>query len=223
MPTIDEVIDRLQDIDAALPERDGVRQFNSLYLAVTQAVKAAAATFEDWPATEFLDTTFAGLYFAALEASAQGIAAVPAAWRPLFQQRGNSRLAPLQFALAGMNAHINHDLPFALLETWQKRGTTPATNTPLHRDFERINHVLAAVEAQQKDRFIPPEWRAIDGLLLRLDDVVALWKVEAARDAAWTNGHVIWSLRGTLAERPFIETLAATVQRASQALLIPLQ
>jgi hypothetical protein len=57
-----------------------------------------------------LDVTFAGLYFDAVEAAGDP-AAVPLAWRPLIEERGQPAIEPIQFALAGMNAHINHDLP----------------------------------------------------------------------------------------------------------------
>jgi hypothetical protein len=29
-----------------------------------------------------------------------------------------------------------------------------------------------------------------------VDDAVAMWKVRAARSAAWTNAQVLWGLRG---------------------------
>ena len=46
----------------------------------------------------------------------------PSAWVPLFAQRSRRGVAPLQFALAGMNAHINRDLPVALVTTCRELG-----------------------------------------------------------------------------------------------------
>ncbi len=34
----------------------------------------------------------------------------PVPWRPLLDARGDRTIWPIQFAPAGMNAHINHDL-----------------------------------------------------------------------------------------------------------------
>jgi len=56
----------------------------------------------------------------------------------------------------------------------------------------------------------------------RIDDVVAMWDVARARDAAWTNGQALWALR----EAPplaaeFLETLDRMVGLAGRGLLIP--
>ena len=52
---------------------------------------------------------FAGLYFAAEDTLRSG-APCPIAWRPLVEER-SARRAPIQFAVVGINARINHDLP----------------------------------------------------------------------------------------------------------------
>ena len=46
-------------------------------------------------------------------------------WRVLFEQRENGRIARVQFALAGVNAHINHDLCAAIVATCEAMGTPP--------------------------------------------------------------------------------------------------
>jgi uncharacterized protein DUF5995 len=104
--TIGDVIARMEAIDASLPRKDGVAYFNRLYLQVTKAVLAASeqTTFEDPQFLDRLDVVFAALYFDA-EATISTGAPCPVAWRPLVEQRGEAR-APIQFALAGMNAHI---------------------------------------------------------------------------------------------------------------------
>jgi hypothetical protein len=38
---------------------------------------------------------------------------------------------------------------------------------------------------------------ALDVALGDVDTVLAMWKVRNARDAAWTNGEVVWHLRDT--------------------------
>ena len=56
----------------------------------------------------------------------------------------------------------------------------------------------------------------------RIDDVVAMWDVSRARDAAWTNGLALWALRDepTLASE-FLLTLDRMVGFASRGLLVP--
>ena len=107
------VIARMEEIDATLPRKDGVAYFNRLYLQVTKAVDASAAgtTFEDPAFLDRLDVVFAGLYFDA-EATITTGAQAPLSWRPLIEMRADQR-EPIQFALAGMSAHINHDLAVA--------------------------------------------------------------------------------------------------------------
>jgi hypothetical protein len=58
--------------------------------------------------------------------------------------------------------------------------------------------------------------------LRRIDDVVAMWDVSRARDAAWTNGLALWALRDepTLASE-FLLTLDRMVGFASRGLLVP--
>ena len=114
---ITEVIARMKKIVAALPPDDGVRAFTALYLAVTEAVAGAAKTdtFEDARFVRWLDVVFANLYFEALHNALFKAGPVPKAWAPLLEARGRRGVLPLQFALAGMNAHINRDLPVALV------------------------------------------------------------------------------------------------------------
>ena len=58
--------------------------------------------------------------------------------------------------------------------------------------------------------------------LHRIDDVVAMWDVGRARDAAWTNGQALWALRDEpqLAS-DFLEVLDRMVGLASRGLLVP--
>src|SRR5690348_4328557 len=109
-----EVIERLQAIDASLPTADGVAWFTKLYLRVTEAVAthvATAAAFKHPAFLTRLDVVFANLFFDAVQADARDPATVPKAWAPLFEARSANGIAPIQFAFAGMNAHINRDLP----------------------------------------------------------------------------------------------------------------
>ena len=112
---IDLVVARMQEIEASLPAGDGVARFNHLYLAVTLAVRerVAAPGLEDPAFVTQLDVVFADRYFAAIDAD-RTAGRPSSAWQPLFEARGRTDVAAIQFALAGMNAHINFDLCQAL-------------------------------------------------------------------------------------------------------------
>ena len=195
--TLPEVVARLQAIAGSPRSSDGVACFARLYLAVTEGVQAelAGVTFADQRFLARLDVVFANLFLTALEATP---AQLPRAWAPLVEGRAARGIAPLQFALAGMSAHINRDLPVALVATCSELGIQLEEGSPQHADYVRVNAVLAKVEARVKRSYLTGWLRSLDRLVHRvdrLDDVVAMWDVARARDAAWVNGEALWALR----------------------------
>ncbi len=220
---IQDVVARMTSIDQALPPIDGISCFNKLYLEVTKNVLdgVGKATFADPRFLTALDVDFANLYFAALRAYDAGSPDTPRAWQPLFADRADRTIAPIQFALAGMNAHINRDLPVALVETFAALGLAPSDDSPQHADFETVNTLLANTEKQVKELYLDKLTREIDVEFHGVDDVVAIWSVAAAREAAWTNGQVLWHLRNIgPVERAYVATLDRTVGFASRGLLV---
>lgn len=225
--SVPAVIVRLREIEEAGPRSDGVVCFARLYRQVTEDVNAALTqeSFEDGRFLERLDVHFAELFFAALSAYEQSAVDVPSAWAPLFSERSRRGVAPLQFALAGMNAHINRDLPVALVATCQELGLDLLEASREHADFERVNVLLGQVERRIKDLYLTGWLRALDRLvhrIHRLDDVVAMWDVSRARDAAWTNGRALWGLRGLPdLDAEFLAALDRMVGLAGRGLLVP--
>ena len=220
-----EVVDRMRAIVAVLPPGDGIRAFTGLYLAVTEVVvdEAAQGTFEDAPFLRWLDVVFANLYFGALRNALLGTGPVPKAWAPLIEARGKQGVIPLQFALAGMNAHINSDLPLALVTTCEGREVKLRDGSPQQRDFRRINPLLELVEGRIKQELVTDALSHVDVALGDLDDVIAMWNVERAREAAWTNAEALWAIRGLPRLRAeFLETLDRLVGFAGRGLLRPL-
>jgi hypothetical protein len=225
--TVADVIARLQAIEATAPASDGVVCFARLYREVTQSVEIAlrGATAADPQFVERLDVRFAGLFFAALDTYGRDPGATPPAWTPLFESRGRRGVAPLQFALAGMNAHINRDLPVALVATCTELGLALDDDSAEHRDYEHVDALLAEVEARVKPSYLSGALASLDRLVhrcARIDDVVAMWDVARARDAAWTNARALWALRDepALAEA-LLRTLDRTTGFASRGLLVP--
>src|SRR5206468_3948925 len=131
---IEDVVARMEAIDQALAPTDGVSCFNKLYLEVTKGVLASVvqATFADPLFLTTLDVIFANLYFGALRAFEADSPTTPHAWAPLFQARSSQTIAPIQFALAGMNAHINRDLPVALVATFAALNIAPGEHSTQH-------------------------------------------------------------------------------------------
>jgi hypothetical protein len=183
------------------------------------------AAFADPAFLERLDAEFATLFVVAVDAYGSEPEKAPRAWVPLFEARSRRGIAPLQFALAGMNAHINRDLPVALVATCTALHQELSPNSRQHADYERVNDVLARVESRLKARYVTGWLNALDRLLHRcnrLDDVIAMWNVRAARESAWFHAEALWALRGDARlTATYIDTLDHSVGLASRGLLIP--
>lgn len=220
--TVDGIIDRLTTIQNALPAHDGVAVFNRMYLDVTERV-AAAIDADDFADAEFmieLDVRFAHLWLLAYDAVAAG-RKPPSAWKPLFEQRGSVGVLPIQHALAGMNAHIEHDLPLAVVETCRVRGTSPRA-AAVSEDYQRVNDVLAAVESEVRRSFLTAIGRRVDEEIGAVVHLVSAWNIDKARDLAWVNVETLWAVRNL--ERlygRYAAMLSHTVGMGSRILLTP--
>ena len=222
-----DVVARLRAVEASAKPSDGVVCFARMYRDVTESLNTelASTAFVEVPFLVALDVDFAALFFSALDAYMRTPASVPSAWAPLFAARGRRGIAPLQFAFAGMNAHINRDLPVALVSTCEARGVELRRDSPEHADYERVNDVLAVVEARLKASYLTGWVARLDRILHRfdrLDDVVAMWDIRVAREAAWANAETLWAIRGNADLRAdFLRTLDRTVGLAGRGLLVP--
>lgn len=217
--SVDALVGRMQEIDRSLPADDGVADFNRMYLRVTELVRdrLVAGWFVNPAFVTRLDLVFAGLYLDAVDATTPD-----PSWAPLFALRRAPGRVPIQFALAGMNAHINHDLPVAVVTTCRQLGLTP-DSPGVEADYQRVNELLSAVQEEVRRSFL-------DGIALAVDeqyagpvaDLVSGWSITRARDAAWTNARVLWSLDGAEPLRTeFLATLSRTVGMAGRYLLTP--
>jgi hypothetical protein len=225
--SIADVARILEQIQSVCADGDGLKWFNGLYLEVTRAVEARAALtsaqggFADSAWIAALDVEFAGFYFRAIENLSSGVAA-PGCWQAMFALRNQPAIARIQFALAGMNAHINHDLPQALVSTCKAIGIRPEHRAAQYADFTEINSTLDSLIDAAKATLgvrllgdaLPP--------VSRLEDTLAAWSVSAARESAWNNAELLWSLPDApvLADS-FLRTLDGLTTLAGKALLVP--
>lgn len=224
--SVGDVVAVMQALDRELSRDDGLKWFNLLYLCVTESVlkEPSSGGWNDQRWLERLDVVFAGLYFSALASWAQHRKATPRCWRALLDARWRTDVARIQFALAGMNAHINHDLAIALLRTSEERNDMPDPGSPQHRDYERVNGLLERVEEEVKGLLLSRIAGELDRQFGRVDDVIALWKVRKARETAWVNGELLWQLRQiSLASKKFLQNLDRLVGLSGKGLLVPTQ
>jgi len=133
--SIADVLRIMRTIDATYMDGDGLKWFNWLYLQVTQAVETRIASggFTDPAWIAQLDVQFARLFFSALESALSG-QSCPGCWQVLFSSRDRVAVARIQFALAGIKAHINHDLPQAIVATSHFAATVPQHASTEYQD-----------------------------------------------------------------------------------------
>ncbi len=196
-----------------------------MYRLVTASVKqrVGAGFFADAAWMSQLDIIFGNLYLDAVRASVQQPDQVSRAWAALLDRRTDTRVTPLQFALAGMNAHINRDLPVAVVMTCGALNTSPDAGAH-HADFQRVNTVLAQVEPTIRQMFLDAILQAADRAVPGLQDVVANFDMVKARETAWANASTLWTLRQLSAAgaAEFQDGLDHLVGFAGRGLLVPL-
>jgi hypothetical protein len=220
--TIDDAIARMQSIEAALPAGDGVACFNRVYLDVTEGVnqRVQQGEFGDPAFVSHLDIVFANTYFSAVDSLSGPPAAIPTAWEPLFAARGNSGIEPVQFALAGLNAHINHDLPIAVVTTCTDLSTAPSDGAH-HDDYQKIDTLLDGIEQSIRESFEPTTVKDVDEHVAAVANLIGNWSINAARDVAWDTALALWEIRDYRTATDLLTgALARTVAMASRGLLL---
>ena len=219
--TIAEAITRMQAMATALPAADGLACFNRMYLDVTRQVDSqlGQGLFADPAFMTELDVAFANMYFGAAELAGDP-AAVPLAWRPLVERRAVPGIEPVQFALAGMNAHINHDLPVAMVNACTALATEPQADSHF-ADYQKVDQLLDAEEQSVRQSFESAPELAVDQHLCAVATLIGNWTINSARDMAWNNCLLLWAVRhDPVARGLLLDSLAASTAMASRLLLV---
>jgi hypothetical protein len=187
--SITSVLTALQTRLDQLPHTSPQREFLRTYLRTTEAVGSAveAGVFEDPGWVEAWDVTFAALYLAALDADLRGDGAVPRPWRRAFA--APAALPPLRHVLLGINAHVNYDLPQALLAVISDDDfADPVLLDRRRRDHERIDGVLAArVAAEDGELTRGQSRRLLDRILAPLNRWASRRFLRESRKKVWHN------------------------------------
>ncbi|GIG41877.1 DUF5995 family protein [Cellulomonas phragmiteti] len=205
--SIPEVVERLEAIGAhaaatsVLGDGDGIASFTRLYVVITRRVgeMVEAGEFASSPFLVGLDLEFAARYFDALRRYAADVHGAPGVWRVLFDHRSDPTVPPVNFAVLGVNAHINYDLAHALIATWRRIPPDGADRRgSQYHDYLLVNDVFD----QEMDGL-----REELGSLLSSGPDGAPWDVAAnwlsdlvvtfTRDLAWVEATRVWSQGAT--------------------------
>jgi hypothetical protein len=169
------------------PERVAQRVFLDTYRRTTLAVGKAIddAAFEDPEWVERWDVVFADLYLTALELDLVGSREVSRPWRLAFD--APESLPALRHVLLGINAHINYDLPQALLAVISdKEFADPVVLRRRQRDHARIDGVLSARVAAEDDA-LGGARSLLDRVLQPLNRQGSKRFLREARQKVWHN------------------------------------
>jgi hypothetical protein len=195
---IEELIARMAAVLESLRAAGDQRQhFHATYQRTTVAVagELQRGGFTDAEWVERWDVAFAGLYLDALQAALAGRR--PARpWDITFN--APAELPPLRHVLLGMNAHINYDLPQALLAviTDEEFGD-PALLARRECDHRAIDEVLASRVGAEGEELagVSGPVSALDRLLAPLNRRGTRRFLREAREKVWANAVVLSQAR----------------------------
>jgi len=183
-----EVVARMQDRLDGLPADVQHRAaFLGTYLRTTMAVGKAVddGSFEDPEWVEQWDVAFAQLYLDAYDAELAGDSTVPRPWRLAFS--APAQLPALRHVLLGINAHVNYDLPQALLAVISPADfADPVLLGRRQRDHERIDAVLAGRVGAEDDQ-LSAQQTMLDRVLRPLNRLSSKRFLREARQKVWYN------------------------------------
>lgn len=210
-------LDRVCD---KLPPTDGMKWFALLYRDVTIAIERAydEGAFQVPRFMAQLVVRFGDAFFEAID----NPAGLSHAWNAVFSRRYDPEVAPIQFAIAGLNSHIGFELPLGLVEEWREFRVEPNETSPQHADWQTVSRVAREVEPAAKEYLLTGAVKEVDRVFDGADDVIASWSVAEAREAAWAHGAALWRLWDdhTLIG-PYLAALDRSVGLVSKLLLVP--
>lgn len=220
--TLDDVVSGLTALESRFRASGDRRAiFATLYglVSTTMRARVDAGAFEDNAWVRRYAIAFANLYRQAVEADAAGqTSKVPKAWRLCFDLASSGKGLVLTDMLLGVNAHVNHDLPYAL------NGISIGPDRQKrYRDHCAVNAVLGGVTEQATQRMAAlyaPGLAGLDVAARNVDGMLSAFSLEVARESAWESAVSLANARATF-ERDRVMTLigirAAAVARLLRA------
>lgn len=198
--SIEQVIEKLEEIiEESKEQMSPMGYFPALYKKVTENVRDGIRDkyFDDNERMEALDVVFANRYLEAYYAYQSG-EPCSKSWELAFQATKSRKRVVLQHLFLGMNAHINLDLGIAAAQI--APGERLAA---LEGDFMKINEVLGSLVngVQNELAQIWPLMKFLDRLGGKLDEGLADFSMEIARDGAWRVANEAADLSGNDLQR----------------------
>ena len=196
---VEEVVEVLAELATTAAqldrgEADGIACFSRLYHRITADVLDEYEKGRLFHCGRFvyeLDLAFAQRYLDALHDWLDEGSDAPACWQLLFERRQEDH-EEWRFAVTGVNAHVNFDLAFALLDVWEANETPLTTTADQYADYLAINTIFHnRMDELCEDNEVPwTQWGPIapdEGIIDRIGNLVGDVLVRGTRDFAWTH------------------------------------
>ena len=187
-------------LQAELEARDDARKhFVATYRRTTLAVaeEMTDGLFRDPEWVERWDVAFADLYLGPLADDLAGLP-VPGPWGVAFGfSRAQPEAAALRHLLLGMNAHINYDLPQALLAVISdEEFADPAVLRLRGEDHAKVDEVLSSrVAAEDAELEATGARTVMDRVLQPANQFASKRFLREARRKVWANTMVLAAAR----------------------------
>lgn len=187
MTTIAEVASELREIARSAPDASG--HFPALYSRVTQQIAESInrGEYENGQRMERFAVAFAAFYTRAMRTETRA----PRCWEATWDVADDEGLLIVQHLLLGINAHVNYDLPQAVVDVAGEGGDLGAVRA----DFDAVNDVLAMAYVGII--------RDLDRVSRWADEVARLggsrvfnFSLRVARARAWESAERLHPLRG---------------------------
>ncbi len=168
--------------------------FLRCYSMMTENMLAAIpqGQFRDPVWVNHLLQRFADYYFVALEAYEREPQSAPVVWQMTHQASRETEVSALQKMLLGVNAHINYDLVFTLVDVLQPEwASLPETMREVrYADHCMVNWVIGQTIDAVQDQVLEPAmpWmEAVDRLFGKADEWMISSLISGWREGVWQN------------------------------------
>ncbi len=172
---------------------DEKHHFHCVYRRNTIAVKEELERggFRDPAWVEIWDVIFADLYLDALESWTRGeVPSTP--WQVAFDAAANPAITPLHHVLVGLNAHLNFDLPQALLAVLTDAELSDRELVrSRHADFAHIDDIVVR-RVREEDLLLrqveePGDRTVVDRMMTPFNRAASKRFLKEARYKVWRN------------------------------------
>jgi hypothetical protein len=224
---LEKVIAGMEDRRRHIPRDDPRRYFHDTYLRTTIAIAGVldSDVFVDPDWVERWDEAFALYYLEALDHQLEGTEP-PGPWQVALTAGRDHRLAPLRMVLLGMNAHINFDLPQAIVQVISdEEFDDPDLLAQRETDHRIIDDILASrvadedVTLEHLER--PGDRTLMDRLLRPLKRRGTKRFLRESRHKVWHNALILAHARRDGSYEAEVERLADLARQRVADLVRP--